>query len=668
MAYFKGYTSSSGEELLAILDDKDHHPEQGTSLIVHTPLIGRLAAFWPKLTVPFHMDEWSQPISLSKSLKGWTLRSSHHRPCTEAVLLPSLGRRIIDNEAKWGSQLNLSGEFQYIPGYWEWTEDVLSRCKPKLDAARISDAVHASLFTYDRNVDIMKAFYEAWCPSTNTLLTSLGEMSISLYDMRVIAGLPVRGKFYDEVVPSARELTGTDKTGAKFVPRSCKHLFCAFRKLHNGASPDQSRGVPIAQWVKFWCKKATKYHAPPARREKRVTRPKSTANPSGDIEPHEPWSASEEALFASLNISGGVREEAYLAAFLSCWICTFVLPIDNIGFIRPSVFKMASIMASGQPVSLAIPVLASIYQGLNRVVNSCRPSQEPAAFAIHYVYGWISHYFRTYFQVFRGIPNPKMVVYSGEGCAKYYDPKEARKRIHKGEQACWTCNVVTRGNDILYVDNDDPGDLERDHFTAIRSSYLTLRRGDYFDIEPYSPHRFSRQFGFCQEVPGSIDHDVRRCSLGDGLRYWRLCLLSRSMAKVRFPHNATFARRFFSSAYKKWWALTHGGFLEENIARLLDSLHDKAFVEEVGPSTDSSPLPLPTPATVAAPPGTSKRKNDIDILEDSGSSTADRHWKRTKRDSGSSHAKDGDPSHGPSTEEYAKEVHYWFDPPIPFFF
>ena len=35
---------------------------------------------------------------------------------------------------------------------------------------------------------------------------------------------------------------------------------------------------------------------------------------------------------------------------------------------------------------------------------------------------------------------PRMVVYSGEGAAKYFDKDEARKRVHRGGEHCMECN------------------------------------------------------------------------------------------------------------------------------------------------------------------------------------------------------------------------------------
>ncbi|KAL0445113.1 UNVERIFIED_CONTAM: hypothetical protein Slati_2234000 [Sesamum latifolium] len=193
------------------------------------------------------------------------------------------------------------------------------------------------------------------------------------------------GCLYDEVVPSALELTGADEKGGRFIPRSSKYLLYAYRLLQ-GTDDDQCSNVSIEKWVKFWSKKAIKYHLPPPRKEKKMVRPKSTHNPLGDITTDERWSIAEEALFEKLCIEENLKEEFYLAVYLACWLCTFVLPGKDVNSIRPSTFKMASMMANGRRVSLAIPILASIYEGLNIIASSSRPARTSPSFPVHFVY------------------------------------------------------------------------------------------------------------------------------------------------------------------------------------------------------------------------------------------------------------------------------------------
>ena len=62
--------------------------------------------------------------------------------------------------------------------------------------------MYTSLYTYDRDPHVICAFCEAWCPETNTLHTISGEMSISMWDLYKLGGLPIYGKIYHEAVPS----------------------------------------------------------------------------------------------------------------------------------------------------------------------------------------------------------------------------------------------------------------------------------------------------------------------------------------------------------------------------------------------------------------------------------------------------------------------------------
>ncbi|KAL0437697.1 UNVERIFIED_CONTAM: hypothetical protein Sradi_0477600 [Sesamum radiatum] len=236
-----------------------------------------------------------------------------------------------------------------------------------------------------------------------------------------------------------------------------------------------------------------------------MVKPKPTHNPLGDIKTQKRWSIAEEALFDKLCIEGNLKDEAYFVAYLVCWLCTFVLSGKDINSIRPSTFKMASMMASGRRVNLVIPVLASIYK---------------------------ASYFKPHYPVLQGLRGPKMRRFSGDGGAKYYDPREACKQIHKTEFVSWACNMIMKNMPFKFVDNGDGEKLEHNYFVAIRSSYLTLRQGDKFIIELYSPYRFGSQFAYFQGVPGILKYDTRAASLEEGLYYWRLCILSKSSSKA----------------------------------------------------------------------------------------------------------------------------------------
>ncbi|KAL0346483.1 UNVERIFIED_CONTAM: hypothetical protein Scaly_1664300 [Sesamum calycinum] len=296
-------------------------------------------------------------------------------------------------------------------------------------------------------------------------------MSISLWDLHELVGLLMTGCLYDEVVPSALKLPGIDEKRERFIPHSSKYLFYPYHLLQSANDNRCSH---------------------------------STHNPLGDIAIHERWLTAEEALFAKLCTERSLKEEVYLAADLACWLCMFVLPGKDVNSIRPSTFKMVSLMANGRRVNLAIPVLASIYEGLNTVATSPKSAGTSYSFPIHFVYAWLACYFKTHYSIWQELHSPKMTRFSGEGGAKYYEPQEARKRIHKVEFVSWTCNILVKDGPFKFVDDGHAEELDHSYFVAIRSSYLTLRQGGKFIIEPYCPHRFGCQFG-----PKSIKNTLK---------------------------------------------------------------------------------------------------------------------------------------------------------------
>ncbi|KAL0396595.1 UNVERIFIED_CONTAM: hypothetical protein Scaly_0107900 [Sesamum calycinum] len=446
MVYFKDKSSPSGENHLIILGNQNQPLEKGTMLAVYAPLIGgRNVSPWPRLTNSSPLSEWCQETSLSKNVKAWILRANHHepprhQPSDDFAHLCTLGRSIIEGDAS-GMVIFVLPENFAIP------KDIGSGLRTCLADVEIDCAISKYMMLFMLHCLLMTtipissnrfAKHGALLQILCILLP--GKCPFSLWDLHELVGLPMTGCLYDEVVPSALELTGVDEKRERFIPvpvSICFTLITCFK-------------VPMISMLS----------------QKKTVRPKSTHNPLGDIATHERWSTAEDALFAKLCIERSLKEEVYLAAYLACWLCLFVLPGNDVNSIRPSTFKMASLMANGRRVNLAIPVLASIYEGLNTIATS---------------------------------PNQPMTRFSGEGGAKYYEPREARKRIHKAEFVSWACNMLVKAEPFKFVDDGRAEELDHSYFVAIRSSYLTLRRGGRFIVEPYSPHRFGRQFGYYQD-------------------------------------------------------------------------------------------------------------------------------------------------------------------------
>ena len=113
---------------------------------------------------------------------------------------------------------------------------------------------------------------------------------------------------------------------------------------------------------------------------------------------------------------------------------------------------------------------------------------------------------------------------------------------------------------------------------SIRSNYPTLRKGNVFIVEPYSPHRFSRQFGFFRDSRNRLDQDFREASLEYGLRLARICVLIKPRSKSTFPPHTSNMKKFASQNYKSWW---------EKMNKNLFENHVQCLVNVVGSITDA---------------------------------------------------------------------------------
>ena len=89
--------------------------------------------------------------------------------------------------------------------------------------------------------------------------------------------------FYDEVIPSAVELTGEDDKG-RFLPKCCEYLFVAYHFLSNKRNFDGK--VLVENWVNFWNRRDFFYQKPLIRKGKRIHHPRFTRNPNGLTKKH----------------------------------------------------------------------------------------------------------------------------------------------------------------------------------------------------------------------------------------------------------------------------------------------------------------------------------------------------------------------------------------------
>ncbi|KAG5630501.1 hypothetical protein H5410_002218 [Solanum commersonii] len=225
---------------LEIMQNKQHSRTKVLTLKVHAPIIGTFALVKKMLDTFHHLPEWS-----STKMKDVTDNFSGNVTTEKVLLLKSFTH-----------------------------QNVVVAIPPRCDENLSSWHVPSSGFCED--------FCENWRPSTNTVSTFVEELSISLWDLRTIGGLPVHGFFYDEVIPSAKELTHVDDQGKSFLPRS---------------AIDE---VSFREWTKFWFRGPRNYVQPSPRMSKNRMKPRINHDPSGNIDmSFFPRTEEENALLSS---------------------------------------------------------------------------------------------------------------------------------------------------------------------------------------------------------------------------------------------------------------------------------------------------------------------------------------------------------------------------------
>lgn len=543
-----------GRLLLSVVDKEGDDPRSGNCFQIYRSLRRPKANQTPVIEPSSFPSKFS--IRVEKGAEdgsvGYFLQSTYHDKSSLLTEFPVLGRRIISGQSRWGPNMILYGDFGYIPLFWEWTEHVLSCFEARLRRCALYEAVYASLYSYSRDVHVVRAFCESWCPTTNTLHTISGEMSISLWDLHKLGGLSISGKIYDETIPCLQAFEHRDKQNLRTMPSSCRFLFAAFGCLEMMSTGE--KGINAKAWIDFWCKKKL-IHNPPTRRRPRSSTPTRTQNPSGRIQPQDPcWSREELEVFKSLGVPKERRESTYLAAYLSCWLCVFALPETGEKIIRPGTFEAASLMASGTTFSLAIPVLASIYHGLNGLTMAAKPSHSRSFFPWHYLNGWLAHYFKTHHALQPPPLGPLMVRYSGSQMTRS-DLGDVRELIHEGMVFDMGCLMLGKNRSETLIDDGKLGSDRSDYLISLRDGFLPIRRDTTFYVEPYSPHRFSRQFGFCQGILGVLLEDprTREVSYENALLYWKRLLFLGTASQGSLPCRSLALNQHISSAYKIWW-------------------------------------------------------------------------------------------------------------------
>jgi Plant mobile domain len=278
-----------------------------------------------------------------------------------------LGREMIDSEATSWESIPFAPPLVHHDFQLEWTRYILIRERELLDRAGVYSSVFLSMFSYHVDTSWLWAFCERWNYSTNTLFIEDRELTPTLWEIHQLVGLSIFGHFYDEYMISRDELR--DST---VLPASLRRVYEVYYEVR-GRHPS----VPFSYWISYF---VDRVH-PPFR---------------GLASPRDPFGTGQIGLYYTGDIpsqdsicSRAIDRETYLTAFISWWICHFLLPSSSARTIRPTVFVMASLIARGERVSLVVPVLTNIYRSLRGLASSRRPSHCRELVPWHLISGWL---------------------------------------------------------------------------------------------------------------------------------------------------------------------------------------------------------------------------------------------------------------------------------------
>lgn len=182
--------------------------------------------------------------------------------------------------------------------------------------------------------------------------------------------------------------------------------------------------------------------------------------------------------------------------------------------------------------------MASIYNGLNRISSLVDLGRSDVVFPIHYIYAWLGEYFGVYHPSSEIKGLARMTQFAREGMAKCYNELEAHDLLRAKRHVPLSSTIIIKDERKILVDDMHLAIRLFEYFTSLRANYLTLCCEDLHIVEPYSPHRFSRQFGYVQDVPGNLSEDIRLCTYTAMAELWRSCLKFDMKCQVVLPSRS----------------------------------------------------------------------------------------------------------------------------------
>ncbi|CAN6586386.1 unnamed protein product [Malus baccata var. baccata] len=149
---------------------------------------------------------------------------------------------------------------------------------------------------------------------------------------------------------------------------------------------------------------------------------------------------------------------------------------------------------------------------------------------------------------------PLMTKYSGVLSTKSLDDLQARALFESCEDLRMDPLARVGSARRGIVDNSHIRSSDLSYLISLRSGFVSLRQEDRCIVQPYSPHRFSRQFGFVQNLPGKLKENNQSTSLQAVYMHWESCTRARTNAVITLPAKDEFKSNPVTRVYARWWS------------------------------------------------------------------------------------------------------------------
>ncbi|KAH0729707.1 hypothetical protein KY290_000840 [Solanum tuberosum] len=156
--------------------------------------------------------------------------------------------------------------------------------------------------------------------------------------------------------------------------------------------------------------------------------------------------------------------------------------------------------------------------------------------------------------------------------AKHFDLVDARKLFQQVNVHNLHSLAMLQGKHLHIDDSVKLSISWRDFLIGLLSSFVTLRLDDELIVEPYSPHRFSQPFGYCQDVHGALIEHHYDGSLLSLVQLWDSCVHLGSSSKIIIPMGPSNKGSLMTRPKKDGASLpTKGEQLQEKCSHSLKS-------------------------------------------------------------------------------------------------